>query len=771
MEIFVLEKIEMERSKITQMRIERLEDHLNNLRNVCTELYKLHSYYLEDLNRENKVKWDEAREYLFKIEKSSWNEEKDTLNLYKAQAFFYLGTAYKEQGDYDEALNKLNTARKLIEELSAESIVPECYVRTCMGLAKCYMEKHSSASMIKDCYRCAGQIIDGIEDDNKRLKLFKLELLLQKAIAAMDMYAAGESDIEGNKVNDCKYDYIQEAWLLIEDAKSVRDELFSGGMIDVLDENWKKKMDKTLITTKANYYKKLYFKLSDTDLYQETDSVLDGENLQSSFENAFKLFARVIDKDPKNTIAINSIAALLYDHYQKTEDKEYLSSLLSQNFGENNIFIRSSIPEVIDAFLDQTLMVEYNNMFALNMKAALNGNKREMSTIEHYQMLRQSALKNRFKNLKKIIGDICPDELRDIMVNLIILHSKASEFMDSAIIDFTDPQWKDLKVGHYTRLKVLPQLINRDPNSRMRIQNVHHLNDPLEGVLFVDLLRKRFDGKENGQESVIENLLALYGSEKNGTVRNSVYMGSFTSRLDQLNMWSRYGDGGRGCSLQLDAAQSFDKRAKISLEGLFTDKDDFSYTMDDTKYPLYMVLYLPREDTEKLGEIEKYARSRADTSKQERIWWEKQADMTVKLAKLMGQVEHTIDKINSDFAQISRMLNGDLRRNARGELCNTIMLILDLVRFLIKSDCYRDEREYRIIQYSSDPEYYMEDKMPKLYIPVKKKLVYEKICFGPLVQNFDSQAAYVLNIKKEKIDGEPKKTWNLEVCKSDIDYR
>ncbi len=248
-------------------------------------------------------------------------------------------------------------------------------------------------------------------------------------------------------------------------------------------------------------------------------------------------------------------------------------------------------------------------------------------------------------------------------------------------------------------------------------------------------------------------------------------MGSFTSRLDQLNMWSRYGDGGKGCSLQLDAAHSFDKRAKISLEGLFTDKDDFSYKMDDTKYPLYMVLYLPRKDTEKLGEIEKYARNRSATSKQEQIWWNKQADMTVKLAKLMGHIEHTVDKIDSDFAQISKMLNEDLRRNARGELCNTIMLILDLVRFLIKSDYYRDEREYRIIQYSSDPEYYTEDEIPKLYITVEKELVYEKICFGPLVQNFDSQAAYVLNIKKEKIEGEPKKTWNLEVCKSDIDYR
>ncbi len=479
MEIFVLEKVGMKRSNIMQKRIVQLEEHLNHLRDICTQLYKLHSYYLENLNSENKAKWDEARKYLYKIEKNSWNEEKDTLNLYKAQAFFYLGTVYKEQGDYDEALNKLSMARKFIEELSAESIFPECYARTCMGQAKCYMEKHSPVGMIEDCYKCARKAIEGMERNNERFWLFKLELLLQEAIARMEMYVVDGSDAKDNEKNE--YDYILEAWPLIEEAGSIKDYLFSGEMINDLDENWKKKMNMTWLTTRASYFKKLYFILGDSDFYQETDRVLEGKPLEYYFENAFRLFASVVKKDSKNTIAVNSIAALLNDHYQKAQDEKYLSNLLSENFDKDNVFVQYSIPEVIDALLDQTLETEYNNIFALNMKAVLNGNKREMSTIDHYQILRQSALKNRFRNLKEIIGDICPEKFRDIMVNLIILHSKASEFMDSAIIDFTDPQWKDLKVGHYTRLKVLPKLINRESNSRMRIQNVHHLNDPLEG--------------------------------------------------------------------------------------------------------------------------------------------------------------------------------------------------------------------------------------------------------------------------------------------------
>ena len=57
MEIFVLETIRMKRSNIMQTRIEQLEKKLNQLRSICTELYKLHSYDLEDLNSESKPKY------------------------------------------------------------------------------------------------------------------------------------------------------------------------------------------------------------------------------------------------------------------------------------------------------------------------------------------------------------------------------------------------------------------------------------------------------------------------------------------------------------------------------------------------------------------------------------------------------------------------------------------------------------------------------------------------------------------------------------------
>lgn len=768
MEIFILEKIDMDRSDIMRKRIELLEGQLDKLRGCCEKLYEWHSFDQADLDSDSRGTWDEARDWMSKIQKNSWSEEKDTLSLYKAQACCYLGTVYKERGDYEEALKYLVGARERVEGLSAQSVIPECYVRTCAAQAKCYMEKHSHSDIIEECHKCAREAIEYISDE-ERSQIRKLELSLQETIFKMDTY--GE---------DGDYNYEEEGQYILKSLQDIEDfmrQFFDGKIPDALDEKWKEKIEATLFTTKADYYKKIYFKLSDNDYYQSEDSLAGRKNMKYYFEAAFDLFASLVNGQKKNTIGLNSIAALLYDHYKKEKNEGYLSGLLNQYFGNGDVIVLKDTPDidvkhVIQEILEKTLAIEYNNMFALNMMAALRENDRETDTMNQYRLLRSSALKHRFRKLKEIIKDVCPDRLRDIMINLIILHRKASEFMDSAMIDFNDPQWKKLKVGHYTRLEVLPKLINRDPDSRMYIQNIHHLNDPLEGVLFVDILEKKFAEEEDSQNSIITDLLTLYGSQRNGTVRSSVYMGSFTSRLDQLNMWSRYGDGGKGCSLQVDAANSFDKCAKISMDGLFSDESDYAYKMEDTKYPLYMVLYLPRKDTEKLGEIEKYARNRAATSKEERVWWEKQADMTAKLMGLMVHVTQIIKQIDVAFKEIKKRLDEDTCRRAESELCNIIMLILDLVRFLIKNDYYRDEREYRIIQYSSDPEYFCrEDGTTRLYINVEKRLIYEKIYFGPLVQNFDSHAAYVLNIKKEKEEDEPKKTWGLEVCKSDIDYR
>lgn len=169
MEIFILEKLNITQTDMMKERVGLLEKQLGQLKDICTELYKMHCYYMWDVDEECKKKWDEARRCFDKIKSNEWNEAKDTLNLYKAQAFCYLGTAYKEQGDYDEAVKHLKKARDLVEELSARYLLPECYVRACMGLAKCYMEKHSHSYIIDECHACAKETIEEMGEKKRKI--------------------------------------------------------------------------------------------------------------------------------------------------------------------------------------------------------------------------------------------------------------------------------------------------------------------------------------------------------------------------------------------------------------------------------------------------------------------------------------------------------------------------------------------------------------------------------------------------------------------------
>lgn len=99
------------------------------------------------------------------------------------------------------------------------------------------------------------------------------------------------------------------------------------------------------------------------------------------------------------------------------------------------------------------------------------------------------------------------------------------------------------------------------------------------------------------------------------------------------------------------------------------------------------------------------------------------------------------------------------------------MIILDMARFLVKDDAYRDEREYRLIQYSFDPKYADGQKgLPKLYMDVDRELKYEGVIFGPLTQNYASDSAYVLNVRKTSRERREGDSWKLQVSKSDIPY-
>ncbi len=515
-------------------------------------------------------------------------------------------------------------------------------------------------------------------------------------------------------------------------------------------------------------------------------------------EIAFRIFIRVINDSENNTISLGNCAALLYDYYddwkhgkKSVEGECYFLRQILERYGtslkeEIGVDDKKEINANIRSILKKIIKIDANNMYALNILAALSDEGCISGKVEHYPALRQSSLKKRFMLVDDALDQCRVEKWQKIKINLIILHSTIVDFMNVTTVDFEKPEWEDLKVAHYTRLDVIPKLINKSGDSKQRLQNVRHLNDPMEGNLFIGHLKREITKEKS---PLISEVLEQYEPEKRNQVRNSVYMGSFSGRLDQLNMWSRYGDKGGGCCFQIDAKDFFDRTSRVSLAELSTNDGPGQYKLEDTKYPLYMVLYLPEnlsEDKEeysvdklvknlsespdeKLEKKIEYAKFRAkkEMDKNSRRWWEKQAEMLKAFIDLKKKVIVILRKIQEDFAEIEI----EKAEKMREELCNIIMAILDLARFLFKGENYQDEREYRVIQYASDPQYDKNvQESPRLYVEMEKKFVCEQIRFGPKA-DFEPYATYVQNIKKDAQEGHYKENWKINICKSKISYR
>jgi len=495
-----------------------------------------------------------------------------------------------------------------------------------------------------------------------------------------------------------------------------------------------------------------------------------------SFEMTFITYAEVAKKHDQNTICLGGMAGLAYDcdysgrRYTLVDWQEILADCCPQ-------YKKGSREESLNGLLDETLKIENINMYTLNIKAALRHGSGGLEKVDNYPALRQSSLKRRLCQMVAQIKDESGqlrNYMQEIALNIISLYREVTNFMNDAIVDCKSKEWEGLKIGHYTKLEVVPKLINKEGDSRFRLHNAHHMNDNREGVLLINQLHRKL----KGAGSLIGKIMDKYTDEMAGAVRSYVYIGSFTSRIDVMNMWNRYGDEGRGVCLQFDAANFFDSEAKYSLADISTADGAGSYKMEDIKYPLYMVVYLPDKDDIELSEAWVYAEGRAKAEKDnplEKKWWEKQAALIKELSFLEGNIKNYLDNIQYNYEKLYQKDKAETFWDwdfFEKELISCIMVIIDLIRFLIKRDHFRNEREYRIIQYSSDPQYEQGDAgIPRLFVPVEKAPLYNKICFGSQVMDFDSKAAYILNIRKDNKNGGERSTWDIEVCKSNVPIR
>lgn len=274
-------------------------------------------------------------------------------------------------------------------------------------------------------------------------------------------------------------------------------------------------------------------------------------------------------------------------------------------------------------------------------------------------------------------------------------------------------------VYHYAPIHTIIPLTRYQYESekvpKFHVSNVAHVNDPSEGIVFLNILEAQCGGTK-----VKETIEQIYGSEN--LYYRRTYLSSFSKKSDFLPMWVQYAENGAGCCYGLSTLcfgyQDYSLERQVIVDAEYINKRFFE------RPPLYEVFYY--DDS---GEAEK-------------------AETIYKICKEIGELIISLAKY---------LTNNRVKLAIAG--------MLDEIRYLFKSADYSTESEVRVVMTDFDKSAKVflpsgNDKAPKLYLELNTDLIFEELMLGPKVRNVKEWAAYLGNctnvrsISKSKIQYE-----------------
>ncbi|MDD3429332.1 MAG: DUF2971 domain-containing protein [Oscillospiraceae bacterium] len=297
----------------------------------------------------------------------------------------------------------------------------------------------------------------------------------------------------------------------------------------------------------------------------------------------------------------------------------------------------------------------------------------------------------------------------DLKVEILALLYYAFEIKNLLIV----PETKDF-IGHYTKIENLKYLVlPNNTSAKLRMWNANYMNDPSEGKALISFLQ--------GTE-VNETRFSIDKS-------SNIYLSCFTTAIDELPMWSMYGNEGHGCCLVFK-------------------RDFFDYTHEDLTDSfwlgcdknvennfLYRVCYLSYTPKKFTITFNQFQQDPSDLGNRITIALSNFKKHFDKIASLKQRNDNLVDKIVEE--------------------------ILDQIRYLFKDSSYAHENELRLIKYSVTP--LVDDKswiVPQLYVEIEKSLEYKQVILGPKVLQENRIMPYLFFSGKVK-----------EVKKSKTQYR
>ena len=311
----------------------------------------------------------------------------------------------------------------------------------------------------------------------------------------------------------------------------------------------------------------------------------------------------------------------------------------------------------------------------------------------------------------------------------------------------------NLKFGHYTKGKTLQNLLDQDTENtddtkfsvsgKTRLYNANYMNDPEEGLVIEEMLKPSKDEE-----------ITSYFEKRNILDPSPWFLMSFTSKTDDLTMWSQYGDDAQGVCLVLKEDDfsrftSFNdvswRKEAIPLETMKQMDSTISYlgsdlktSVDESKKKESTFSANVEEAQPQPEKKDKVAKGNSDYLY--RIAYVKNTGKNFELEETELFDDNEITKLKESVNNLKQKLyervndNDDFYKEA-------ISNCIEEIRYLFKSVDYKYENELRILRYANlDPS---NDKIKidktsgigKLYVEREKPIQIEKVIFGPKFPN------------------------------------
>ena len=311
----------------------------------------------------------------------------------------------------------------------------------------------------------------------------------------------------------------------------------------------------------------------------------------------------------------------------------------------------------------------------------------------------------------------------------------------------------NLKFGHYTKGETLQILLDQDTENtdntkfsvsgKTRLYNANYMNDPEEGLVIEEMLKPSKDEE-----------ITSYFEKRNILDPSPWFLMSFTSKIDDLTMWSQYGDDAQGVCLVLreddfSRFTSFNdlswRKEAIPLETMNQMDSTISYLDSDLKISANEAKKKEQTFSARIEEIQHQPEKKDTVAKGNidylyRIAYVKNTGENFELEKTELFDGNEITKLKESVNNLKQKLyervndNDDFYKEA-------ISSCIEEIRYLFKSVDYKYENELRILRYANlDPS---NDKIKidktsgigRLYVERENSIQIDEVIFGPKFPN------------------------------------